>query len=100
MLQIMGEPLTVFLCCGGVSSARTRFRVRFGIKGDSCEDCYLSYFLCCCSICQMMNEIHIINPPPKPEKVEKTGKSEEKSDDDDDDEDDDEDSDSDDSDSD
>lgn len=87
----MGEPLTVFLCCGGVSSARTRFRVRFGIAGDSCEDCYLSYLLCCCSICQMMNEIHIINPPPKLENDEKSGKSGEKSDEEDEEEDDDDD---------
>ena len=56
----MGESMTPLLCCGGVTSLRTRFRTRFGIKGNACDDCIAGHFLCCCAICQMVNEIQLI----------------------------------------
>ena len=56
----MAEPATSLICCGGVASLRTRFRVRFGIVGDACDDCLLSHFCCCCVVCQMANEIQLI----------------------------------------
>lgn len=52
--------MTSFLCCAGVSSIRTKFRTRLSIVGDACEDCALSFFCCCCVICQLVNEVEQI----------------------------------------
>merc|ERR1712142_1446554 len=60
LVTILGEPLASVLWFGGVSSLRTRFRTKFGIAGNTCNDCLSSHILCPCTICQMMIEIRQI----------------------------------------
>jgi len=60
LAEKISEPVTSFLCCAGVSSIRTKFRTRLSIVGDACEDCALSFFCCCCVICQLVNEVEQI----------------------------------------
>ncbi|CAG5110389.1 Oidioi.mRNA.OKI2018_I69.chr2.g4798.t1.cds [Oikopleura dioica] len=57
---ILGEPFGSILCCGGVASMRTKFRMLFDIQGTSCSDCLVSYIFCPCVICQLVNEIEAL----------------------------------------
>merc|ERR1712076_303153 len=46
----------------GIQSVRTKMRIRYGLKGNVCQDCAMAYCCYCCTICQMhleMKEIGI-----------------------------------------
>ncbi|CAG5098180.1 Oidioi.mRNA.OKI2018_I69.XSR.g15437.t1.cds [Oikopleura dioica] len=57
LAEKISEPISSFLCCAGVGSVRTKFRTRLSIVGDACGDCALSFFCCCCVLCQLANEV-------------------------------------------